>query len=228
MSKIKISQLKKVYGVGESTVEALRGIDLKIDDSEFVAIMGPSGCGKSTLLHLIGVLQSPSQGCIEIDGKSIEGLSDDERTRIRRQDIGFIFQFFNLIPILSALENVALPLVLDGVSQAQANEKAKAWLERVGLSNRMNHLPSQLSGGQQQRVAVARALAHDPSFILADEPTGNLDSKSAEEITALLRDVSEKWKKTIVMVTHDPRMSSYANRIVHLKDGIIVNDNKLA
>lgn len=228
MSKIKIKQLKKTYGTGVSTVEALRGIDLRIDDGEFVAIMGPSGCGKSTLLHLIGVLQSPSEGVIEIDGISVAGLSDDERTRIRRQEIGFIFQFFNLIPILSALENVALPLVLDGVSQEKANEKAKQWLERVGLSDRMSHLPAQLSGGQQQRVAVARALAHNPSFILADEPTGNLDSKSAEEITTLLRDVSEKWKKTIVMVTHDPRMSSYANRIVHLKDGIIVNDNKLA
>jgi len=228
MSKILISQLKKTYGQGESLVQALRGINLKIEEGEFVAIMGPSGCGKSTLLHLMGVLQAPTEGTIEIDGKSINGLSDDECTRIRRQEIGFIFQFFNLIPILSALENVALPLVLDGVSQDEANEKAKQWLDRVGLSDRMSHLPGQLSGGQQQRVAVARALAHDPAFILADEPTGNLDSKSAEEITTLLREVSEKWEKTIVMVTHDPRMSSYANRIIHLKDGIIVNDNKLA
>jgi len=228
MSKILISQLKKTYGQGESLVQALRGINLKIEEGEFVAIMGPSGCGKSTLLHLMGVLQAPTEGNIEIDGKSIKGLSDDECTRIRRQEIGFIFQFFNLIPILSALENVALPLVLDGVSQDEANEKAKQWLDRVGLSDRMSHLPGQLSGGQQQRVAVARALAHDPAFILADEPTGNLDSKSAEEITTLLREVSEKWEKTIVMVTHDPRMSSYANRIIHLKDGIIVNDNKLA
>lgn len=228
MSKITISNLKKIYGTGESKVEALKGVDLKIDDGEFVAIMGPSGCGKSTLLHLIGALQSASEGSISIDGSSLEGLSDDELTRIRRQDIGFIFQFFNLIPILSALENVALPLVLDGMSQSEANKKAEEWLAKVGLDNRMSHLPSQLSGGQQQRVAVARALAHDPAFILADEPTGNLDSKSAQEITALLREISEKWEKTIVMVTHDPRMSSYANRIIHLKDGVIVNDNKLA
>lgn len=229
MSKISVNQLKKTYGKGESQVEALRGINVDIEDGEFVAIMGPSGCGKSTLLHLIGALQSPTEGSVSIDGKSLEGLSDDELTRIRRQEIGFIFQFFfNLIPILNALENVALPLVLDGMSQDEANEKAKEWLKRVGLENRMTHLPSQLSGGQQQRVAVARALAHNPAFILADEPTGNLDSKSAEEITTLLREVSQKWKKTIVMVTHDPRMSSYANRIVHLKDGMIVNDNKLA
>ncbi len=228
MSKISVNQLKKTYGKGESQVEALRGINVDIEDGEFVAIMGPSGCGKSTLLHLIGALQSPTEGSVSIDGKSLEGLSDDELTRIRRQEIGFIFQFFNLIPILNALENVALPLVLDGMSQDEANEKAKEWLKRVGLENRMTHLPSQLSGGQQQRVAVARALSHNPAFILADEPTGNLDSKSAEEITTLLREVSQKWKKTIVMVTHDPRMSSYANRIVHLKDGMIVNDNKLA
>lgn len=227
MSKIRIKELGKTYGQGECQVTAISQINLEIESGEFVAVMGPSGCGKSTLLHLVGALQTPSEGEITLDGKVLSGLDDEERTRIRRQEIGFIFQFFNLIPILSALENVALPLVLDGMDQSKANEIAANWLERVGLSDRQAHLPSQLSGGQQQRVAVARALVHDPAFILADEPTGNLDSKSAEEITALLREISETWKKTIIMVTHDPRMSSFANRIVHLKDGKIMHDNKL-
>ncbi len=227
MSQIKLQNLTKTYGQGGSEIHALSEINLEIRNSEFVAIMGPSGCGKSTLLHLIGALHQPSSGDILLNNKALEGLSDEELTRIRRQDIGFIFQFFNLIPILNALENVALPLILDGMKTEDAHKKAQTWLEKVGLGNRMTHTPNQLSGGQQQRVAIARALSHDPEFILADEPTGNLDSKSADEIAQLLREISEDLGKTIIMVTHDPRMSSFANRIVHLKDGKIVNDNKL-
>ncbi len=224
---IKVKDLKKIYGSGESKVTALNGVSLSIEEGEFVAIMGPSGCGKSTFLHLLGGLQKPTRGEIGLRGRSLSKLNDDEITLVRRKEIGFIFQFFNLIPILNAVENVAMPLILDGMKTKEANIKAKEWLEKVGLGNRFKHLPNQLSGGQQQRVAIARALVHNPAFILADEPTGNLDTRSAEEIAGLLRDVCGKWGKTIVMVTHDPRMSSYANRIVHLKDGAIISENRL-
>ncbi len=228
MSVIRIEKLEKTYGDQGLEVKALRGVSLTIDSGEFVAVMGPSGCGKSTMLHLMGALDAPSSGDVLVNDQSLKTLTDDQLTELRRRDIGFIFQFFNLIPILTAMENVALPLVLDGMNQAKANEIALEWLEKVDIGDRADHLPSQLSGGQQQRVAIARALAADPVVILADEPTGNLDSKAADDIAGLLSEITEKWNKTVVMVTHDPRISAYANRIVHLKDGTIVGDNVMA
>jgi len=227
MSIITIKDIQKEYGEGNSLVQALKGVNLEINEGEFVAIMGPSGCGKSTMLNLIGALDLPTKGDVLINGKSLKSMTDDELTLIRRREIGFVFQFFNLIPILTAVENVALPLVLDGMKQNEANEIAMKWLDKVGLNTRVSHLPSQMSGGQQQRVAIARALALDPTFILADEPTGNLDSKSADEIANLLHSIAEDFGKTIIMVTHDPRISAFANRIVHLKDGSVMNDNRI-
>ncbi len=220
--------LTKVYGTGEMAVTALGGVDLSIDKGEFVAVMGPSGCGKSTLLNLIGGLDSPTSGSVILDGRDIASMPDDEITRIRRQQLGFIFQFFNLIPVLSATENAALPLVLDGVSAAEANRRATDWIARVGLGDRATNRPDQLSGGQQQRVAVARALVSEPALVLADEPTGNLDSRSSEEIASLLRQVTSEWGRAILMVTHDPRIAAHADRIVFMRDGKITDDTRIA
>jgi putative ABC transport system ATP-binding protein len=198
-----------------------------VEPGEFVAVMGPSGCGKSTLLHLLGGLDRPSAGHVLIDGHNLTDLSDVELTRLRRRKLGFVFQFFNLIPVLDATENAALPLTLDGVPMAQARARAAEWLERVGLGNKLSSRPDQLSGGQQQRVAVARALVAEPSLILADEPTGNLDTHASDEIAGLLQQVSEQWQRAVVMVTHDPRIAAYAGRILFLKDGTIVDDTRL-
>jgi putative ABC transport system ATP-binding protein len=189
--------------------------------------MGPSGCGKSTLLHLLGGLDTPSDGEVHIDGTSIAEMPDDKLTELRRRRIGFVFQFFNLIPVLSAAENAALPVTLEGVKPADAAAKAKEWLGRFGLADRSTNRPDQLSGGEQQRVAIARALVAEPSLILADEPTGNLDTRSGDEIAGLLRDVSKKYNRTIVMVTHDPRIAAYADRIIFLKDGKVVDETLL-
>ena len=204
-----------------------RGVSLTIEAGEFVAVMGPSGCGKSTLLHLLGGLDRPTSGTVTIDGHSLSDLSDARLTELRRHKIGFIFQFFNLIPVLNAVENAALPVTLDGVRQAEAKERATKWLTRFGLGDRLDHRPDQLSGGQQQRVAVARALVADPALILADEPTGNLDTRSSEEIAALLRQVANEWGRSVVVVTHDPRIAAHADRIVFLKDGAIVDQTIL-
>jgi putative ABC transport system ATP-binding protein len=190
--------------------------------------MGPSGCGKSTLLQLLGGLDLPTSGDVLIEGRALAGLSDDELTALRRRRIGFVFQTYNLLPVLSAVENAALPLVLDGVRPAEAQDRAAIWLERVGLSDRLHHRPSQLSGGQQQRVAVARALVSDPALVLADEPTGNLDSRSADAIAQLLRQVADTWGRSVLMVTHDSRIAAHADRIVFLKDGSIVEETRLA
>jgi putative ABC transport system ATP-binding protein len=190
--------------------------------------MGPSGCGKSTLLHLIGGLDRPTLGQVLIDGVSLGTLSDDKLTELRRRKIGFVFQFFNLIPVLDAIENAALPLTLDGAAAGQARSKAREWLVRVGLENRLRSRPDQLSGGQQQRVAIARALVADPALVLADEPTGNLDTRAADEIAGLLRQVAAEWNRAVIMVTHDPRIAAYADRIVFLKDGAVVDETRLA
>jgi putative ABC transport system ATP-binding protein len=227
MSLISATHLKKVYGTGETAVTALDGVSLQVDPGEFVAIMGPSGCGKSTLLHLLGGLDRPSSGAVLIDGHNLSDLSDAKLTEIRRRRIGFIFQFFNLIPVLSALENAALPITLDGVRPAEAKRRAAEWLDKVGLEGRSGHRPDQLSGGQQQRVAVARALVADPALVLADEPTGNLDTHSSEEIAGLLRQVANDWGRAVVIVTHDPRIAAYADRIIFLKDGAIVDQTVL-
>ncbi|MDT8897507.1 ABC transporter ATP-binding protein [Thermanaerothrix sp. 4228-RoL] len=225
MEPIVLTQnLVKIYGQGLTAVHALKGINLTIQPGEFVAVMGPSGCGKSTLLHLIGGLDRPTSGTVIVDGENLTQLSDDQVTALRRRKMGFIFQFFNLIPVLNALENAALPMILDGTRSDEAFKRAREWLERVGLGQRLNHKPSELSGGEQQRVAIARALASDPAIILADEPTGNLDSRASEDIAMLLRQISSEWGRTILLVTHDPRIAAYADRIVFLKDGQIVDE----
>jgi len=227
MSLISAVNLTKVYGSGDTAVRALDNVSFDVEPGEFVAVMGPSGCGKSTLLHLLGGLDRPTSGTVTIDGNDLTNLSDARLTELRRHKIGFIFQFFNLIPVLNALENAALPITLDGVRQAEAKEKATDWLRKVGLRERLDHRPDQLSGGQQQRVAVARALVADPALILADEPTGNLDTRAGEEIAALLRQVANEWGRSVVVVTHDPRIAAHADRIVFLKDGSIVDQTVL-
>jgi putative ABC transport system ATP-binding protein len=228
MSLVQTENLTKVYGTGQTAVTALNNLSLSINQGEFVAVMGPSGCGKSTLLHLIGGLDTPTNGHVTIDGHKLSGLDDNHLTELRRRHIGFVFQFFNLIPVLTATENAALPLVLDGTKPAEANSKAKAWLERLGLADKLDKRPDQLSGGQQQRVAIARALTAEPSLVLADEPTGNLDSRAADEIAALLRQIADEWKRSVMMVTHDPRIAAYADRIIFLKDGTVVDDTLLS
>ncbi len=227
MSLIQTENLAKIYGSGETAITALDRVNVKIDSGEFVAVMGPSGCGKSTLLHLIGGLDRPTSGKVCIENVSLGDLSDDKLTELRRRKIGFVFQFFNLIPVLDAVENAALPMMLDGAKAAQAKARAREWLTRVGLENRLHSRPDQLSGGQQQRVAIARALVAEPALVLADEPTGNLDTRAADEIAGLLRQVAETWGRSVVMVTHDPRIAAYADRIVFLKDGTVVDETRL-
>jgi putative ABC transport system ATP-binding protein len=224
MALVRIENLAKVYGLGEMAVTALDHVSLDVNAGEFMAVMGPSGCGKSTLLHLLGGLDRPTAGQVIIDDQTLNNLSDDALTRLRRQRIGFIFQFFNLIPLLNATENAALPLLLDGVPPAKARAKAQEWLRKVGLGDRMNNRPDQLSGGQQQRVAISRALVAEPKLVLADEPTGNLDSRMAGEIAMLLRQVASEWGRAVVMVTHDSHIALYADRIVFLRDGQIVDE----
>jgi len=197
---------------------------LHVDTGEFVAVMGPSGCGKSTLLHMIGGLDRPTDGVVKIEGKDLSSMDDDDLTDLRREHIGFIFQFFNLIPTLDALDNTALPLVLGGTKPADAQSKAAEWLEKLEVDDRSTHRPDELSGGQRQRVAIARSLVTDPTLILADEPTGNLDSKAAEEFATLLREIVDRWERSILLVTHDPRISSFADRIIHMEDGKITEE----
>ncbi|MBN1371279.1 MAG: ABC transporter ATP-binding protein [Anaerolineaceae bacterium] len=227
MSIVETKELTKVYGSGDTALTALNHVSIHIQAGEFVAIMGPSGCGKSTLLHLVGGLDRATSGGVMIEGHNLSDLNDTRLAELRRRKIGFVFQFFNLIPVLNALENAALPLLLDGVPLKAAQKKAAEWLDRVGLSDRHTHRPSQLSGGQQQRVAIARALVSEPAIILADEPTGNLDTHAADEIVGLLRQVSSQWGRAVVMVTHDPRIAAYADRIIFLKDGVMVNETRL-
>jgi ABC-type antimicrobial peptide transport system, ATPase component len=219
---LELDGLRRVYGSGATAVTALDGVALTLEEGEFVAVMGPSGCGKSTLLNLIGGLDAADAGTVRLAGTELGSLDDDRLTELRRREIGFVFQFFNLIPVLTASENAALPLRLDG--RADAEQLAAEWLGRVGLGGRLDARPDQLSGGQQQRVAVARALATDPALLLADEPTGNLDSRSADEIAGLLRQVSLEWNRTVLMVTHDPVIASHATRLVLMRDGRILDD----
>jgi putative ABC transport system ATP-binding protein len=227
MSLISANNLTKVYGAGDTAVTALNNVSLQVNPGEFVAVMGPSGCGKSTLLHLLGGLDLPTSGFVTIDGHNLSELPDNKLTELRRRKIGFIFQFFNLIPVLTSVENAALPVTLDGTRPAQARAKAVEWLDKVGLGDRQSHRPDQLSGGQQQRVAIARALVAGPALVLADEPTGNLDTRASDEIAALLRQVANEWGRAVVMVTHDPRIAAYADRILFLKDGAIADETIL-
>jgi len=221
---IRLEEVVKTYRQGSTPVPALAGVTLEIPDGEFLSVMGASGSGKSTMLHLIGGLDVPDSGSISVGGRELSRLSDDELTIFRRRNIGFIFQFFNLLPTLSAEENVALPLLLDGKPMREVRPRVESLLERVGLGHRKRHKPDELSGGEMQRVAIARALVIDPILLLADEPTGNLDSKTGEEILQLLKETAEQTDRTVVMVTHEARAAAYGERIITLKDGQIVSD----
>jgi ABC-type lipoprotein export system ATPase subunit len=221
---IRCLEVRKVFKQGENEIIALAGISLDIAAGSFAVIMGPSGSGKSTLLHLIGGLDRPSSGELLVDGRLIGQMADDQVTLFRRTKIGFVFQFFNLLPTLTALENVALPLVLDGRSKAEAGERAETLLKKVGLVERKQHLPEELSGGEIQRIAMARALAFNPPMLLADEPTGNLDSKSGHAILSLLRQISKEDGATVVMVTHSEEAAAYGDRRIYLRDGHIEKD----
>ncbi len=223
MSILEAKALKKQFALGGHTVDALAGVDFALEKGEFVALMGPSGSGKSTLLHLLGGLDKPTDGEVLVDGRRLTVLSDNEVTLVRRRNIGFVFQFFNLLPILTAEENVGLPLMIDGQDLAKYEERIDRLLDLVGLLDRRHHRPEQLSGGEQQRVAIARALVTEPAVVLADEPTGNLDSKNGAAIMSLLRRSCDELGQSIVVVTHDPRAATYADRVIFLKDGHVVD-----
>ncbi|HTF92459.1 MAG TPA: ABC transporter ATP-binding protein [Verrucomicrobiae bacterium] len=218
---IRCIDVRKTYRQGDNEITALAGITLEIPKGAFAVIMGPSGSGKSTLLHLIGGLDRPSSGDLMVDGRLIGQMADDHVTLFRRKKIGFIFQFFNLLPTLTALENVTLPFVLDGRPKAEADRRAETLLQKVGLEERRHHLPEELSGGEIQRVAVARALAFEPPVLLADEPTGNLDSKNGQAILALLRQINQDEGCTVVMVTHSQEAASSGDRTIFLRDGVV-------
>ncbi len=221
---LRLEGVTKVFYTDEVETHALAGIHLVIQSGEYVAIAGPSGCGKSTLLSILGLLDSPSEGTYSLNNKPVQGLSASERARIRNREIGFIFQSFNLIGDLSVFENVELPLTYRGMKASERRERVQAALEKVGMAHRAKHLPSQLSGGQQQRVAVARAVAGQPAILLADEPTGNLDSTNGEAVMELLRELHREGA-TICMVTHDPRFARHADRSIHLFDGRVVEED---
>lgn len=214
----------KLYASGTSTVEAVRGVDVTLKVGEMVAIMGPSGCGKTTLLNVLSGIDVPSAGEVFVDGRPLFGVSDNERTTMRSNYLGFIFQDFNLLPVLSAVENVELPLLLLGVAASEARTRAMQALTDVGLAERSQHRPAELSGGQQQRVAVARAVVHRPAVILCDEPTGNLDSKTSEEVLALLKRINEEHQTTFLIVTHDARIAELCDRVLQMEDGLIIGN----
>jgi putative ABC transport system ATP-binding protein len=218
---IEARNLCKTYALGEVKVEVLNGIDLSIKTGEFLSIMGPSGSGKSTLLYLIGALDTPTSGTLTVKGRELSAMKDPEQSILRRRDIGFVFQFYNLIPNLNLEENVMLPILLDGKKLTHTRRRLDEILELVGLSDRRRHTPRELSGGQQQRVAIARALVNEPDIILADEPIGNLDSRTGTDIMQLLRRINEVEGKTIVQVTHSQEAASYSHRVIHLRDGRI-------
>jgi putative ABC transport system ATP-binding protein len=222
---IRVTGVRKIYSAGKVSIEALRDISFAIQAQEFLAIMGPSGSGKSTLMNILGCLDRPTAGTYELEGMEVSRLGDNERARIRNTKIGFVFQNYNLLPRMSALKNAELPLIYSGMSGPERRQRAEAALEAVGLGDRLDHRPSELSGGEQQRVAIARALVNRPSLILADEPTGNLDSKSGEEILCLFERLNREGV-TLVLVTHDASISARAARVLHLHDGMLVGDER--
>lgn len=223
-SVVRITEVKKTYFMGKVEVRALQGINLTVERGEFLSIMGPSGCGKSTLMHIVGCLDRPSSGHVLLDEVDVDELDDNALAEIRNKKVGFVFQTFNLLPKLNAMENVELPLIYAGTGLEERRKKAAELLEIVGLKDRMFHKPSELSGGQSQRVALARSLANDPSILLADEPTGNLDSKSGDEIIHLFTELNQRGI-TMIIVTHDQEIASHSKRIVRLKDGLVVSDD---
>lgn len=224
---VQVENVEKVYKLGEIPVQALKDVSLELQKGEFVAIMGPSGSGKTTLLNLIGVLDKPTKGKIYIDGRDITKLKEKELTRLRRSTVGYIFQFYNLIPVLSAFENVELPMLVAGMARKEREERAHHLLEKVGLAGRENHRPDELSGGEQQRVAIVRALANKPSVVLADEPTGDLDSKTGKEVMQALRDLSSNEGATVIVVTHDPMVADMASKIFEMRDGRIIKSRTI-
>lgn len=224
MEILKVSGLTKIYGKGENNVEALKDANLSINEGEFVAVIGASGSGKSTMLHLLGGLDIPTSGEVMIKGEDLYGLKEEKRALFRRRHIGFVFQAFNLMPVLTVEENIALPMIMDNVEMDK--EYLDELLELLNLKERRKHLPSQISGGQQQRVAIGRALAYKPAILFADEPTGNLDSKNSKEVIELLKASAKKYNQTLVIITHDMNIASQAQRVIHIEDGKIIKDEK--
>ncbi|MGG5575977.1 ABC transporter ATP-binding protein [Myroides sp. C15-4] len=223
---IDIQEIKRDFKMGSETVKVLKGVDLQIEKGDYVALMGPSGSGKSTLMNILGCLDTPTSGYYSLNGKDVSRLDDDQLAEIRNKDIGFVFQTFNLMPRTTALDNVALPMIYAGKSKEERNQRASSVLNMVGLGDRMDHHPNQLSGGQRQRVAVARALVNNPSIILADEPTGNLDTKTSIEIMALFDEIHSKGN-TVILVTHEEDIAEHAHRIIRLRDGVIESDQRI-
>ena len=218
--------LWKIYASGDSTVQAVRGVDVEIKEGEMIAIMGPSGCGKTTLLNVLSGIDEPNSGEVLIDGNPMYSVSDDKRTQMRAENLGFIFQDFNLLPVLSAVENVELPLLLLGKSASESRKSALEALDSVGLAERSEHRPTELSGGQQQRVAIARAIVHHPKVILCDEPTGNLDSATSSTVMSLLKEINKKLGTTFLLVTHDKDVASQCSRILRMDDGLMVDTGR--
>jgi len=225
---IKVEDAWKTYKLGEVDLTVLKGVSLRIKQGSFVAIMGPSGSGKSTLLHIIGALDLPTKGKAYVNGRDISQMSEDELSQVRGQKIGFVFQQFNLLHNLTAIENVTLPMVFQGIDEKTRRDRAKKLLTSLGLEKRLNHRPTELSGGERQRIAIARALANDPDVIVADEPTGNLDSTTGKKIMDILVDLHKNQKKTIIVVTHDPNIADYTEHTINIKDGLIIKNGKQA
>lgn len=221
-----VESAEKIYSNGQQGVAALRGVSFKVREGEFISLMGPSGCGKSTLLHICGAVDRPTRGRVTLDGAQLDSLTEEEASRLRRQRVGFVFQFFNLLPTLTVAENVALPMMLAGRSERESKKRALSLLDRVGMLARAAHFPAELSGGEMQRAAVARALINEPRLLLADEPTGNLDSENGEQVMQLLAALNRDHGKTIILATHSQEAASYTARTILMKDGLIISDQK--
>ena len=219
MSLLAASNLQKTYVSGEARVTALAGVSFEIEPGDFVALMGPSGCGKSTLLHLCGAMDRLSSGTLKLNGRDLSAMGDDELTRVRREQVGFVFQFFNLLPTLSVLDNIALPCLLAGINNDEAESRGRALAERVGITHRLSHYPQQISGGEMQRAAIARALVHRPALLVADEPTGNLDSENGANVLALIAELNEELGVTVLLATHAADIAAAAKRVLRMKDG---------